>query len=195
MKLGEIADIRTGLVLTRKKAAMKYQIQNTYKLITLKNIEDNGEFNDEPFESFESNDELSKEYFTKEGDILIKLSAPFTTICIDDKSAGLLVPSYFSIIRLKKPNYIPGYITWYLNSDKVKRELIRRQTGTVMSNTNNTILSSIKIKELPLEDQEKIAQVRELYLRERNLLRSLFREKEILYKGITDKLINMNGEG
>ncbi len=188
MKLGEIADIRTGLVLTRKKATIKYEIQNTYKLITLKNIDDNGVFNEEPFEIFESNDELSKEYFTQEGDILIKLSAHFTTICIDQETAGLLVPSYFSIIRLKTQKYIPEYISWYLNSDKVKRELIRSQRGTVMLSTNNAVLSSISIKEIPIVDQRRIAKIRELYLKERSLLKALIKKKEKLYKGVTDIL-------
>ncbi|NLJ58148.1 MAG: restriction endonuclease subunit S [Tissierellia bacterium] len=192
MKLGEIAEIRAGLVLTRKKATVKYQIQKIYKLITLKNIEDKGVFNEEAFEIFESNDELNKEYFTEEGDILIRLSAPYTTINIEKRTAGLLVPSYFSIIRLRTQKYIPEYITWYLNSDKVKKELIRSQTGTAMSTTNNKIISSINIKEIPIEDQKRIAKIRELYLKERDLLNSLIKEKEKHYKGLTDKLINKN---
>lgn len=192
MKLGEIAEIRTGLVLARKKATVKYEIQNTYKLITLKNIEYNGVFNEGAFEIFESNDELNKEYFTEEGDILIRLSAPYTTIYIDKKREGLLVPSYFSIIRLKTQRFIPEYITWYLNSDKLKRELIRSQTGTAMSTTNNTIISSIDIKVLPIEKQKVIAKIQALYLRERDLLNRLIKEKEKYYKGVTDILINMN---
>lgn len=192
MKLGNIAEIRTGLVLVRKKASVEYEVKKTYRLITLKNINDKGVFNKEDFEIFESNDELNKEYFTEKGDILIRLSAPYTTINIDKKTAGLLVPSYFSIIKLKTQKYIPEYITWYLNSDKVKRELIRSQTGTAMSTTNKTIISSIDIKEVPIEEQEKIAKIHELYLRERNLLNSLIKEKEQYYKGITDKLIKLN---
>lgn len=192
MKVGEIAEVRTGLVLARKKATVKYEIKKIYKLITLKNIEDKGVFNEEAFEIFESNDELNKEYFTEEGDLLIRLSAPYTTIYIDKRRAGLLVPSYFSIIRLKTQRFIPEYITWYLNSDKSKRELIRSQTGTAMSTTNNTIISSIDIKELPIEKQKLIAKIQALYLRERDLLNRLIKGKEKYYKGITDKLINMN---
>ena len=194
MKLGEIADIRTGLILARKKANVKYEIQKRYKLVTLKTIEDEGVFNEEPFEIFESKDELSEEYFTREGDILIKLSANFTTVCIDGKTAGLLVPSYFSIIRLKTKEYIPEYITWYLNSDKVKRELIKSQRGSIISSTNNTILSSIHIKAIPIEEQKRISKVRELYLKERNLLEALIKEKEKYYKAITYSLINKYGE-
>lgn len=192
MKLGQIAEIRTGLVLARKKASLDFEIEKTYRLISLKNIEGDGVLNEEAFDTFESNDILNKEYFTQEGDILIRLSAPYTTINIDERTAGLLVPSYFSIIKLKTQNYISEYITWYLNSDKVKKELIKSQTGTAMSTTNKKILSSINIKETPIEEQKKIAKVRELYLKERSLLNSLIKEKEKYYKGITEKLINMN---
>ncbi|NMA68106.1 MAG: restriction endonuclease subunit S [Desulfitobacterium sp.] len=192
MKLREIAEIRTGLVLTRKKATIKYEIQANYKLLTLNNIEDNGAFSDEEFEPFSSNEELSKEYFTQEGDVLIRLSAPYTAVCINQDTADLLVPSYFSIIRLKNQNYIPEYITWYLNSDQVKKELTRSQTGTAMSTTNKTVLSSIEIKEIPIETQEKIARIRELHLKELKLLKKLVQEKEKYYKGLTDILITRN---
>lgn len=192
MKLGEIAIIKTGLVLTRKKATIKYEIKNTYKLITLKNIEDNGAFNEEPFEPFESNDQLDEGYFTEEGDILVKLSYPHTTVHIDKSKSGLLVPSYFAIIKLITSNYIPEYITWYLNSDKAKKELIKSQTGTAMSTTNKTILSSIDIKKIPIEDQKRIGKIQELYLKERKLLDRLIEEKEKYYKAVTNKLIQMN---
>lgn len=191
MKLGKIADIRTGLVLTRKKAAVQYEVKKTYKLITLKNIEDNGAFNEEAFEIFESNDELDEEYFTEAGDVLFRLSSPYTAVYIDQRTAGLLVPSYFSIIRIKTTKYLPEYIAWYLNSNKVKKELIKSHTGTAMSTTNNAILSSIEIKEIPIGDQKRIAQIKKLYLREWKLLNRLIKEKEKYYLGVTNKLIDM----
>ena len=192
MKLGEIAKIKIGLVLIRKKAKIKYEIKDIYNLITLKNIEDNGAFNEKPFEIFESNDELDKGYFTEEGDILIRLSHPYTAVYIDESKVNLLVPSSFSIIKLTTSNYIPEYIAWYLNSDKAKKELIKSQTGTAMSTTNKTILASIDIKEIPIEDQKRIGKIQELYLKERKLLDRLIEEKEKYYKAVTNKLIQMN---
>lgn len=195
MKLGHIALIKMGLVLTRKKATIKYEVKNTYNLITLKNIKDNGAFNKEPFETFESNEELEEGYFTVEGDILVRLSHPYTAVHIDKGKAGLLVPSSFAIIKLRTADYIPEYVTWYLNSDQVKKELIKSQTGTAMLTTNKSILASIEIKEIRIEDQIRIGKIQELYFREEELLDRLIEGKEKYYQGMTNKLMQMNKEG
>lgn len=189
MKLGKIAEIKTGLVLTRKKAKIIYEIEEEYRLITLKNIEYDGVFNEEPFEIFQSNDVLDNQYFTQEGDILIRLTHPNTVVYINKEQSNLLVPSYFAIIKLKTNDFIPQYITWYLNSEKVKKELIRSQTGTVISSTNKSVLSSIDIVEMSLDEQKKIADIQELYWREKYLLGRLMEEKEKYYKALTTKLI------
>ncbi len=195
LKLGQIASIKSGLVLTRKKAFINFEIENIYNLITLKNIKDNGAFNKEPFETFESNKELEEGYFTEEGEILVRLSYPYTAVHIDKGKAGLLVPSSFAIIKLRTADYIPEYVTWYLNSDQVKKELIKSQTGTAMSTTNKSILTSIDIKEMPIEDQKRIGKIQELYFREKELLDRLIEEKEKYYQAITNKLMQVNREG
>ncbi len=192
MKLGDIAKIRSGLILSRKKATIKYEIKKLYKLITLKDIQDVGLFNMDNIETFESNEELACRYFTKKGDILIRFSAPYTAIYIDREIEGLLIPSYFAIIRLNSKEFLPKYVSWYLNSDQVKRELTRSQAGTAMATTNNRILASINIKRIPLDEQKSIAKVRDLYLRERGLLDRLIGEKDKYYQAITKELIKRN---
>ena len=61
-----------------------------------------------------------------------------------------------------------------------------------MSTTNKTILSSIDINEIPIEDQKRIGKIQKLYLKERKLLDRLIKEKEKYYKAVTNKLIQMN---
>ena len=193
MKLGNIADIKMGLVLSRKKAETEYEIKREYKLISLKNIEDDGMPNNTPLETFASNEELDEQYFTQEGDILMRLSSPNTALYIDRDWADLLVPSYFAIIRLDKhKGFIPEYVSWYLNSDVIRRELIRVQTGTAIFTTNKSTLSSLDIKKIPLKKQMSVAKVQCLHWKERCLLNELKDEKEKLYKGITDRLIKMD---
>ncbi len=193
MKLGDIADIKIGLILSRKKAELEYQVKKSYKLITLKNVEDDGMPNDTPFEVFESDEELDAQYFTNEGDILMRLSYPNTALYISEDLVDLLIPSYFAIIRLKEgQGFIPEYISWYLNSDTTKRELIKAQTGTSVFTTNKSTLSSLDIKKISIKRQEAIVELQRLHWRERYLLNKLICEKEKLYRGVTDKLINID---
>lgn len=195
MKLGDIADIKMGLVLSRKKAETEYEIKQKYKLISLKNIEDDGMPNDIPLELFASYEDLDDQYFTQEGDILMRLSHPNTAVYIDKEWTNLLVPSYFAIIRLyKDKGFNPEYVSWYLNSDTIRRELIRVQTGTAIFTTNKNTIASLYIKKIPIKTQEAIVEVQRLHWQERHLLNKLIDEKEKLYRGITDKLINVSEE-
>ncbi|HHW69855.1 MAG TPA: restriction endonuclease subunit S [Clostridiales bacterium] len=195
MKLGDIADIKMGLVLSRKKAETEYEIKQEYKLISLKNIEDDGMPNDIPLELFASYEDLDDQYFTQEGDILMRLSHPNTAVYIDKEWTNLLVPSYFAIIRLyKDKGFNPEYVSWYLNSDTIRQELIRVQTGTAIFTTNKNTIASLYIKKIPIKTQEAIVEVQRLHWQERHLLNKLIDEKEKLYRGITDKLINVSEE-
>ena len=194
MKLGEIVRIKSGLVLARKKASVEFEVKNTYNLITLKNIEENGVLNKEKFDIFESNEKLNNSYFTRKGDILVRLSYPYTALYIDKDKAGLLVPSSFAILKLKTQDYIAEYVTWYLNSAQVKKELMKSQTGTAMATTNKSVMASLEIKKISIEDQKRIGKIQELYFRERELLSSLMEEKEEYYKAITNRLLQINKE-
>ncbi len=194
MNLGKIAEIKTGLVVTRKKAEMKGQIEHRYKMVTLKNIEDDGVFNDQPLESFESIEKLSPNYFTAKDDILVRLSYPYTSVYVNELRTGLLVPSSFAVIKLKSEDYIPKYVAWYLNSDKIKREHRRYRDGTVMRITNKKILASFKIRTIPLKQQKAIVKLNELCMKERELLKRLTEEKERFYKVVINKVLQNEGE-
>lgn len=189
MFLGDIAEIKTGLVLTRKKATIEYNVQATYKLLTLKNIEEDGRFNDEPFEEFQSNEKLDQHYFTSEGDVLIRLSYPNTAVCVSKQQSGLLVPSYFAIIKVDYTRFLPEYVAWFLNLDIVKRELERSQAGTRIPTTNKNVLKMIKVSPISLSKQQAMTELLKLYHREKSLYQKLVDEKEQLFKAFSQKII------
>jgi restriction endonuclease S subunit len=191
MLLGEIAQIKTGLVLTRKKAEIDLEIKARYCLITLKNIQADATLTDEPIEIFNSKEELDEEYFTREGDVLIRLSHPNTAIYIDQDQEGLLIPSYFAKIRIHNQSFMPGYIAWYLNTEKVKSELLRFQAGTNIPSTNKNVLEQISIPEVDMEKQQMITHVQQLYRKEKSLYQKLMQEKEKLYKAVSYSIIGI----
>ncbi|GIN13104.1 hypothetical protein J26TS2_29710 [Shouchella clausii] len=189
MNLGDIADIRTGLVLTRKKADMGNEVKATYNLITLKNITENGVFNDEPFELFQSNDLLNNQHFTETGDVLIRLNFPNTTVYIDETKSGLLVPSYFAIIKVDQSKFISEYVAWYLNTNSVKQELERSQAGTRIPITNKSTLSAIPIVDIPISKQQTLIKLWRLHWKEKILYNRLIAEKEKSFNAITKQIV------
>ncbi|TCT17575.1 hypothetical protein EDD68_12823 [Melghiribacillus thermohalophilus] len=194
MQLGEIAEIKTGLVLTRKKAKLESETKATYQLISLHNIHEDGMFNNKPFEDFRSNSVLDRKYFTEKGDILFRLTYPHTAVYIKEEYEGLLVPSSFGIIKIFSNLFHPQYIAWFLNRNYVKYLLKREQRGSVITSTNKNILKQLEIKGISLEKQRKIVQLLQLHQKEKQLYEKLMQEKNRMFNHITKIIIESQGD-
>jgi len=191
MYLRDIARIKVGLVITRKKAVIDLEVKAEYPMITLKNIQTDGFFNDEPVEIFKSKDVVDEDFFTREGNILFRLSHPNTAVLIEKEKEGLLIPSYFANIEIINRNMLPGYVAWYLNTDKVKGELLRSQSGSYIPSTNKQILEKIKIPELDISKQRLITEIQKLYRKEKKMYQQLLAEKDRYYQMITYSIMKM----
>lgn len=194
MKLKNIANIDSGLVTTRKKARIEYDIEENYKLLNLNAIDEFGTINQNELHEFESIESLSNQYFTQEDDILIRLSEPYTAVYINHKNTGILIPSYFVKLQIKDSAYKAGYIAWYLNSQRVKREFFRSQSGTRVSSINQKLILDLDIPEKTLEEQELIVNIYKLHLRENELNKQLVELRKEQFSGITQKLLKDKGE-
>lgn len=189
MQIGDIAKVKTGLVLSRKKAEVEYNAKATYKLLTLKNIAEGGVINNDSFEKFVSNDELDDHYFTKEGDVLMRLSHPHTAVFIEKQHSGLLIPSYFAIIKVDKTRFLPEYIAWYLNSFEVKKELEKSQSGSRIPSTNQNVIKALPVVSTTLSKQKALIELYRLHQKEKGLYNELIEEKEKWFKGISQQIL------
>lgn len=189
MKLDEIAIITPGLVTTRKKASIKFEVKQTYKLLTLNAVGDYGSIDINELSNFESVEKLNKGYFTEQGDILVRLNEPFTSIYINKKDEGILIPSYFVKLRITTKKFKPEYIDWYLNSEKVKRDFLRSQSGTLVPSINQKVIKELDIPVKNTEEQEDILNFYNLYIREIDLMKQLLKERKKQFNGVTERLL------
>ncbi len=189
MQLGEIAQVKTGLVLSRKKAEIEYDVKATYKLLSLRNVNEDGLIDNDSFDDFASNEELDDHYFTMEGDVLIRLSQPYTAIYIDKDHSDLLVPSYFAIIKVNEAKALPQYVAWYLNTMNTKKELERSQAGSRIPSTNQHAIKNIPIVLSPISKQKVLIELYQLHQKEKLLYTKLIEEKELLFQGVTQQII------
>lgn len=190
MQLREVAVVKTGLVLSRKKAAFEHETKATYKLITLRNITDDGTIDLTSLEEFKSNDVLDNHYFTQEGDVLIRLSHPNSAVFIDKEASGLLIPSYFAIIKVNERKILPEFLAWYLNSKEIKKEFERFQSGSRIPSTNQNVIKTLPVSVTTIDKQKVLIEIYRLHLKEKGLYRSLIEEKEKWFTGLSKQILH-----
>ena len=188
MLLKEIAEIRTGLVTSRKKNEWGLN-SFKYKQITLKSFHESGEFLSNFCDEIELKEEIEKEFMTQKGDVLVRLREPNIAICIKNEEK-ILIPSLFAIVRLKKGiDILPEYLTMILNSNYVKKQYEKDLAGSSIITLKTSVLSEIIIPIIDIEKQRKKVTLDELYQREVKLFEKLIELKKLKYKAEINKII------
>ena len=114
---------------------------------------------------------------THEGDIVVKLSAPYNAVIIDKEHEGMLVSSFCSIIR--NVNEIDKrYLVAFLNSDVAQTQLKNSVVGTVMSILSNGKLGELEIPVPSLEKQKEIGTFFEKTIKNRVILQKIMKLEE-----------------
>lgn len=184
MNLGTVAAIRSGLVLSRK---LSREISSyRYPLLNLRAIHPDGYILPDSLEVFYATELLRQEYLTQQGDIIIRLSLPYTAILIDTDMTGMVVSSNFAIIRLNQKYMLPEYLLWLLNTPDIKRKIYENSSSNMLSAVRPTFFAELEVLLLPLADQEKIAKLNLLAKQEIQLLKKLADEKERYYVAVIE---------
>lgn len=192
MTLDNIACIRTGMVSGRKKAQGNMVDCVQYRLLNLKCIETTGSLNLDYIEDYFAREQLNPDFLTRRGDVLIRLSFPYTTVLIDDdKTVGLLVPSHFAIIRANNAEVLPEYLLWFLRQESTYQQILQNSSGsTAFGTISSGFIGSLNIRVLPLEKQQLIGQLMLLSKKEQDLLSRLAKEKAAFNKEVLNNLFN-----
>lgn len=180
MTIGEIAVVRTGLVTMREKKKISFSRVREYRVLNLKCIADEGYIDKKHIEADELPVELKDDYLTRMGDILVRLSAPYTAVLIDQSDlCGIVVPSHFAIIRVDNRYTVPEYIFWSLRREKNRITMVQNSSGsTAFGTISSGLIASLPITLLPLHDQQNIGDLLRLTEREQELLNKLAEEKK-----------------
>ncbi len=186
MKLGEISDVRSGLVLSRKKAGGKSEY--TYYALNLRSIDASGYIDTGQLDLFNSKEELNEEYLTRKGDVIVRMSTPYTAVIIDESTENLVISSNFVLIRQNGRKLLPEYLYWLLNTAKVKHRIYESATSNMLGSVNAKYISDFEVEPISLAQQRQIAELNTLAKREIKLLQMLTAKKEQYYAQIIDDL-------
>lgn len=186
MKLGYMATVRSGLVLSRKQARGASEI--LYPLLNLRCIKAEGSVDMDQLDVYKAKEYLAPEYLSQVGDVIVRLSAPYTAILIDESTAGVVVSSNFVIIRTDKYHVLPEYLFWLLNTKKVKHEIYENTSSNMLGAIKAKYFSEFELDLLSVKDQRKIAALNTLARQEMHLLYHLAEEKEKYYAWTIDRV-------
>lgn len=187
--VADLADVMVGLVLNRKEANPTTLPIYYYKALTLKSLNSEGWIDKTLLDDFKSIENLDEKYLCLEGDVLIKITPPYTAVAINKELHGTVIPAQFIIIRLKGKAVVPEYLAFYLNADEMKREIMLSATGNIVSMLRIGTIRDLKIPIPDLEKQLKIGEVSKLIIEERHLMNKLVETKEKYYQALTKTLI------
>lgn len=198
MMLNDVATVRTGAVTGRKKADDWMSSSFCYKMLNLRCIAAEGYINIDFAEEYPAREELKSEFFSQKGDVLIRLSFPYTSVLIDERNCGLLVPSHFAIIRADRNRLLPEYMLWFLRRESTYQQILQNSSGsTAFGTISSGFIGSLDVRVLPLEKQQALGQLLLLSNKEQELLYRLAKEKATFNKEalniIYDKFKGENG--
>ena len=176
MKLSELASVRSGLVLARKlsKGTTPYQ----YPLLNLRSVQQDGTIDFLTTDSYHAVEPLKPEYLSSPGDIVMRLTAPYTAVLIDESASNMVISSNFVVIRTEHRLLLPEYLFWLLNTQNIRHLIYENATSNMLGAVTARLLGELEIALLPMDAQEKIAQINGLARRESQLLKQLAAEKE-----------------
>lgn len=188
MRIEELAIVRSGLVLGRKQS--KDPSEYRYPLLNLRSIQPDGTINPSCCEIFYATEYLNPDYLTHEGDVVIRLTAPYTAVLITVELEGYVIPSSFVVARAKQALLLPEYLVWLLNSQLSKKQIYDGAATNMLGGIKPRYFAEIDIDPIPIEQQQIIANLNALAQRENRLLRDLAAEKEKYYDCILNKIDN-----
>jgi restriction endonuclease S subunit len=189
MKLKQLATVRVGLGLIRKRGDIHDNTFFRYKAVTLKAFSTTGVLLHNELDEFIANEKLNDNYITQEGNILVRLREPNIAVHIDKDSIGLIVPALMAIIQPRKDiNSI--YLTHFINSNIAQKQF---QNGAIQGTTIPMIktadLGDLEVNLPPIETQKKIVAILDLANKEIKLLAELSKLKTQFKNELLDTIL------
>lgn len=160
-KLEELCTIKTGTPVGRAKVAASEGGDAQSVRVLIPRAMSEGAIVDEEL-AVEKVGEVKREFYTHEGDVIIKLSTPYDAVYVDSDHEGILVTSFGMILRAKAGVSLDmRYLSMFLNHPTTRSMLQAASTGMSagMATLKRRTIAGIDIALPALERQEKLAEL------------------------------------
>lgn len=187
IKLKQIAQVHSGL---RKSSFKNKENKYEYKIITLNN-ENNYKIDENKLHRINTDKKIDDKYLLDKGDIILKLTPPYTSNIIEFNENNITTTSNYAIIKVNE-NYSPEIINFYLNSEYIKKQIYQFADETSVKVIN---IGNIKDFNIILTNIENVEIYEKLILTHKKK-KELLENKINLEKDLLEEIIfgeNNNG--
>lgn len=177
MKLSDIANLQSGLVLNRKEARSPEETAKIYKRLNLRSLSSYNEIDHKELGTFSAKGILDQVVLTQPGDIVIKLFTPIFPVVITEHDAGLVIPSQLAVIRIFNSEILPQYLRYWLSTPEVSDSLQSLEGWQSQRTIKIGTFVELDVPVPSLKEQQIIANMVSTNLRREQLYRSLIDEQ------------------
>ncbi|HAZ20787.1 MAG TPA: hypothetical protein DHD79_06505 [Firmicutes bacterium] len=194
-KLYEVAEVQSGLVLSRKEAEFDSEQSVDYLKLNLRSISEDGTINKKSLDKYLACEKLNIQFITAKGDIVIRLFPPFSPALITESLVGLVVPSQFAVIRLKSDDVTPDFLLCYLSHRNLLRSLAICESRQGLNSIKISAIAEVMIPLLPIDKQKTIASYCRMHAIQRQLYLDLIQQYDSKMNAVINSAIggDLNG--
>ena len=188
-KISEIADVQSGLVLSRK-AAKETDVIYPYQRLTLRSVTEDCLLDNTSFETYGACEIVEKQFITRKNDIIVRLYYPICATLITEENEGLIVPSQLGIIRLKEDGpFLPGFVSAYLMNERNLESLIEGAGMAAQKIVKIGNIAELEIPCLPIEKQKIISDISNEQLTIVALYKKIIEQETLRTKSVIKDII------
>lgn len=180
MKLSTIANLQSGLVLSRKEARAPEETVQVYKRLNIRSLNDYGKIDREELDVFPAKEKVDPVNLTQQNDIVIRLFMPLNPTVISENNTGLVIPSQLAVIRLRDENVLPEYLCYWLSTSKVSEFILAQDGWAKYRVIKIGLLAELDIPIIPIDQQDTIVKLVSASIQRDQLYQKLLKEERTL---------------
>ena len=190
LKISEIANIQTGVVLSRKEAKKNQEIVQKYQRLTLKALGDDGFINKNELENYNAKEKLDKSQTTQDGDVVLRLFSPLCPVLFGKETEGFVIPSQLAVLKVTNPEVIlPSYLRWYLSQREMQERVLFEEGGTAQKTIKVGTIMDLVITVPDIEIQKNIVKIDILSRKREQLYKDLIVQERLYTESVIGNII------
>ena len=187
LKLNKIAKIITGLPIQRYIDTENAIEQQIISNISLGNIDNDFEIEEEWI-----SEDIKEQFYSKEHDILVKVQQQIFAKEITTET-NAIIPNTYTIIRVKDTNKVnPTFLSHYINNPVVNYEILRQVDSSRIIKINTSILKNLTVYLPNKEEQDIYAKAITKINKRIKIRKKSIRSDEEIIDALLDNIIGDN---